>query len=175
MTAAMLIIGVLFGFALSVTLALFGILSMGGRFVDNAKAALAEAQSRLTGRQRLAAVPATARSGESESRQRALQEEVRVMQRLMEQARAEYAALGTELDKAAAELAATRSALGEKAQAVADLETRVQAERQSVVQLQDSLAERCAELAQSRRELRDLQTELSVLQSGTGCVVNGVQ
>jgi chromosome segregation ATPase len=170
MTAAMLIIGVLFGVALAVTLAVFGILSMDGRFADNAKAAAAQGLARLTGRRPRATVSAAGPNPESEARIRGLQEEIRVMQRLMEQGRSERTALGEEIERLRAERAAASTALGERDRTVAELEARVQAERTKCVQLHDSLAERSAELARSRREARDLQTELSVMQSGTGFI-----
>lgn len=168
MTAAMLIIGVLFGVALTVTLAIFGLLSMDGRFTDNAKAAAAQALAWLTGRRGRAPVPLLAPNPESEARVRGLQEEIRVMQRLMEQARAEHASLSGESERIRVELAAASAALGERDRTVAELEARVQEERAKCVQLHDSLAERCAELARSRRDVKDLATELSVLQSGAG-------
>lgn len=168
MTAAMLIIGVLFGVALSVTLATFGLLSMDGRFTDNAKAAAAQALAWMTGRRPRATANLAVANPESDTRVRGLQEEVRVMQRLMEQARAEHASLSGESERIRVAVAAANAALGERDRAVAELEGRVQEERAKCVQLHDSLAERCAELARSRREVKDLETELSVMQSGAG-------
>jgi chromosome segregation ATPase len=140
---------------------------MDGRFMDNAKVAAAQALAGLTGRRRTT-VALVAPNPESEARVRGLQEEIRVMQRLMEQARAEHASLSGESERVRVELAAASAALGERDRTVAELEARVQEERAKCVQLHDSLSERCAELARSRREVKDLETELSVLQSGAG-------
>jgi hypothetical protein len=87
MTFAMLIIGVLFGVALSVTVALFAILSMEGRFSDNLRATAGQALRRLTGRgpRPGAGLAAGSRAPEFEARLRTLTEEVRVMQRLLDQ------------------------------------------------------------------------------------------
>ncbi len=168
MTMAMFIVGLLFGVALTVTVALFGILSMDGRFRENLVAAASECRNRLTGRHRRGQASAPSRGIESDTRLRALQEEVRVMQRLMEQARVEREAQAEESRRAGAEVAALRGLLTEREAQVSARDAALAETTAAVITAREQLADRSAELARSRREAKDLETELGIVQSGTG-------
>lgn len=168
MAFAMAVIGVLFGIAFSVTVAFFGILSMDGRFTENLKAAAAEGRLRVTGRHRGVQLASPGRSAEADARLRGLQEEIKVMQRLMERARKEREAFTEDLNRSREDAAALRSTVTEGAERVSALELSLQHEANRNLQLSEELSARCAELARRKTEARDLETELSVAQSGAG-------
>lgn len=171
MVFGMFIVGLLFGLALAVTLALFGILSMGGRFIENLKAAAAAAQLRLTGRYPRTAVTIPVRGTESEARIRNLQEEVRVQQRLMEQARTEREAAAEESKRAREEITTLRDALAEHEGQLGERDTALKEAGAATAQVREELTAAKAELARSRRELKDLETELGIARSGAGLSV----
>jgi chromosome segregation ATPase len=168
MVLAMLLLGFLCGVALSVTLALFAILSMDGRFTENLACALAECRAWLTGGRRRQTPQGPARSPETDARVRGLQEEVKVMQRLIEQGRGERQAHVDAAAKVAEEVAGLRAAAGKRDEERAALEKELHERTAQVEKLREELAARAAELARSEREARDLQTELSVAASGAG-------
>lgn len=168
MAQAMFIIGILIGVALSATVALFGVLSMDGRFGDNLKAAATEARLRLTGRNRRLQVTVPGRNPETDARVRGLQEEIKVMQRLVEQGRAEGEAHAGASTRSAEQLAALQAAVVDRDQRILALEASLKEEGAAKSHLRDELALRSAELAGAKRDVRDLETELSVAQSGAG-------
>ena len=168
MTVAMLMAGLLFGVAFSVTLALFGILSMDGHFSANIKAAAAEIRARITGRHRKVRSAGPVRDIEGEAKLRALQEEVRVMQRLMDKTRVERESQVDEMRKARGEIASLRAAVGERDERLLGFEGTLRNETEKTGKLRDEFADQAALLAKSRREIKDLETELSVVQSGAG-------
>jgi chromosome segregation ATPase len=164
MTFAMLLIGILLGIALSALMALFGILSLEGSFGTNLRDAGSEARRRITG-QRVSGL--TGRDGSrdgagAELRARALQEEIRVMQRLLDQARCEREAQGERMKSAAEEVASLRTALEKLASDCEAMEAELRAARAERDSLRDEVTMRMAELEKTRRELRDLETELSL-------------
>ncbi len=167
----MLIVGLLFGIALALTLALFGILSMDGHFVENLKAAAIAARDRLTGRSPRATVSMPARGAESETRIRNLQEEIRVQQRLMEQARTEREAVAQESNQARQEIATLREALAERERELGLRDLALQEAGSVATRAREELAAANAELARSRRELKELETELGIARSGAGMSV----
>ena len=168
MKFAMLVVGLLFGIALSMTIAVFAALSMGGSFQENLKAASAELRAWITGRRRKMPASVSVRSVESETRIRALQEEIRVMQRLMDQARVTRETHTNEVSKATTEISALRAAAAERDERLAGMETMLREETARAGKAREELAELAAQLARSRQETKDLETELSVVQSGAG-------
>jgi hypothetical protein len=170
MVLAMAVIGLLFGVALTLTVAAFGVLSMDGRFAENLSAAARAAQARLTGRHRTAAAAtaAVARSPETEARIRGLQEEVKVMQRLLDQARVEREQNAATDLRTAEETAALRALVAERDEKIGALQEAARLESANAMRWREELARQAEELATARRELRDLETELSVAQSGAG-------
>lgn len=166
MAQAMFIIGILIGVTLSATVALFGVLSMDGQFGDNVKAAAAEARLRLTGRHRRLQVPVPGRNPESDARVRGLQEEIKVMQRLVEQGRAEREAHAAATEQSAEQLARLEAVLAERDQRNQALEASLKEEGTGKAHLRDEVSRVAAELAAARRDVRDLETELSVARSG---------
>jgi hypothetical protein len=162
MAHAMLIIGLLFGVMLSMTVALFAILRMDGRFGDNVRAALATALAWLTGRKRARSGMTIPCGNESEARIRGLQEEIKVMQRLAERERAERQSQVA----AIAALEAERTALQGR---IAGLEDKIDPQDSDTQRLRDDahrlraeLSERCADLSRAKIEIRDLTNELDM-------------
>lgn len=168
MVLAMALIGLLFGVALTVTVAVFAVLAMDGGFSDNLRLAARELQGRLTGRHRPAAPVVAARNPEADTRIRGLQEEIKVMQRLLEQGRAEREQAAEAARRAAEEIGALRAAVGERDEKAGAIQEAARAQAAEAGRLREELGRASAELATARRELRDLQTELSVAQSGAG-------
>jgi chromosome segregation ATPase len=99
---------------------------------------------------------------------RALQDENRLMQRLMQQARDEQGEIDARHKATVAELEAMCAVVSERERKIIELDEEARTERARALKLQDSLAQRGSELADARREVKDLQTELSVLQSDAG-------
>ena len=149
-------------------MALFGILSMDGHFQDNLKAAGTEIRARVTGRHRRSQSAGPVRDTGSETRIRALQEEVRVMQRLMDKERVERETQAAEMRKAQDEIVALRAAVSERDERMVSLDAALRDETAKTGKLREELAERSALLARSQQDNKDLETELSVAQSGAG-------
>jgi chromosome segregation ATPase len=168
MTLAMFIVGLLFGIALTLTLGFFAVLSTTGPFDENLRAVAAAIRGRLTGGHRKGQATAPTRSVEQDAKVRALQEEVRVMQRLMDKERVERQVHKDELQSATAEVAALRTRITERDERLAGLEATIQEKIGEAGKLRDELAERCAELASARQQVKDLETEINVMQSGAG-------
>jgi len=168
MTFAMAIVGLLFGIVLTLTLGLFVVLSMGGRFQENLRVVAAEIRARLTGNRRGTRTSTPTRAVEHEAKIRALQEELRVMQRLMDKERAESETHKNETRTAMAEASSLRVAISERDERLAALEATVQQKIGEAVSLRDELAERSAELARTNRQVKDLETEINVVQSRAG-------
>ncbi len=168
MTLAMLIVGLLFGIALCLTIAVFAVLSIGGHFPENLKAAAVELRARLTSRNRKPRSSAPARTVETEARMRALQEEIRVMQRLMDQARVDREMHASEMQKATEEISALRIVADDRGERLAAVEKLLSEETVKTGKLRDELADVSAQFARSRQEIKDLETELSLAQSGAG-------
>jgi chromosome segregation ATPase len=168
MTVAMLMAGLLFGIAFSVTLALFGIMSMDGHFKANVINAAAEIRRRITGRHRKARSTGPVRDIEGEAKLRALQEEVRVMQRLMDKSRVDRESQVDEMRRAKEEIVTLRAAVTERDERLLSVEATLHNETGKTGKLRDEFADQAALLAKSRREIKDLETELSVVQSGAG-------
>jgi chromosome segregation ATPase len=122
----------------------------------------------ITGRRRKTPHPVSVRSVESETRIRALQEEIRVMQRLMDQARVTRETHTNEVSKATTEISALRAAAGERDERLAGMETMLREETARAGKMREEVAELAAQLARSKQETKDLETELSVVQSGAG-------
>ncbi len=170
MYAGFILIGVIFGLTLALTVGLFYVLSLEGEFKANLRAAGLEVRDRVTGRRRYMPAVSGERRVEPDPRVRALQEELRVANRLMEQVRAEHQASAEQTHQASERTQALHLGLAERDLCIAGLEEQVKtlAERQEA--LRQQLADRCEQLARSQRDVRDLQTELDVLQSGVDVV-----
>lgn len=168
MTLAMLLVGLLFGVALSITAALFAVLGMGGHFRRNLRAARVELRRWLTGRNRRTPHQVPVPTIENETQIRSLREEIRVMQRMLDQARVEREAHKDELQEATGEIAALRVSVSGRSDQLAAMETALRGEAEKAVKLREEMAALSAELARSKREARDLETEISLLQSSSG-------
>ncbi len=167
MLMAMVILGLVFGIALSVTIALFAVLSMEGGFRDNLLAVSHHTLRRLTGRVPKTVPGSTAgRQLEAETRLRAMTEEAKVLHRLVDQTRVERDQLKIEIQA----IAKAREQLQLDAQVrdarIAELVASLQTESGRVVHLREEAGSLAAEIARLRTEVRDLQMELNVAQSG---------
>jgi chromosome segregation ATPase len=164
----MLVVGLLFGVALTLTVGFFAVLSMGGQFGDNLRQAAAEIKARITGTHRKAQAPGPGRPVEQDARMRALQEEVRVMQRLMDKERVEREGQKEEIRNSLAEVSSLRARVAEREERVVALEAASGEQMTAASKLRDELAERSAELARAKQQVKDLETEINVVQSGAG-------
>jgi chromosome segregation ATPase len=168
MLFAMFLMGLLFGVALAVTLALFAVLAMDGRFADNVVAAARFGRDRLTGRLPRAEATTVIRSPESDARLRALQEEIRVQQRLLEQARVEREGHTAEVQQLQLDLTSLREANAGCEQRIGERDAALRESTAVAARAREELALANAELARARREAKDLETELGVARSGAG-------
>lgn len=168
MTLAAFVIGLFLGLALTATIAFFGVLSMEGSFRENLSAAAREARARLTGRHRRGSGTSPARSLEADGKMRTLQEEVKIMQRLMDQARNERQTHAEVAAMAATQMKELRDMIAKREEAILAAQVQFREACDHTTTLREELATRSAELAATRRDLRDIETELSVVQSGAG-------
>jgi chromosome segregation ATPase len=164
----MLVVGLLFGVALTLTVGFFAVLSMGGQFGDNLRQAAAEIRARITGTHRKGQAPSPGRPAEQDARMRALQEEVRVMQRLMDKERVEREGQKEENRNSLAEITSLRARLAEREEQVVALEAASAEQMAAASKMRDELGERSAELARAKQQVKDLETEINVVQSGAG-------
>lgn len=162
----MAIVGFLFGITLTVTVGVFAVLSMEGGFAENLRAAALEARRRITGQHRPVATAAV-RSTELDNRVRGLQEEIKVMQRLLDQGRVERETQLAAATKATEDIATLRAAVIARDERIAEMDQAGRSSSDETLRLREQLGSRDAELATARRDLRDLETELSLAQSGS--------
>jgi chromosome segregation ATPase len=168
MTVAMIIVGLLFGVALTVTLGIFAVLSMGGPFGENLRMAAAAIKAKLMGGPRAAGATSPTRSAEHDAKTRSLQEELRIMQRLMDKERVEREAQKEEIRSRTDEVSSLRGRIAERDERLAALQVTLEKQQSETVRVRDELAERSAELARARQQAKDFETELNVVQSGAG-------
>lgn len=166
MVLAMAIVGFLIGITLTITVGVFGVLSMDGGFAENLRAAGLELRRRITGQHRQPPAAAV-RSAEVDNRVRGLQEEVKVMQRLLEQGRVERETLLAAARQSAEDMEALRAGITTRDERIAAMDEAGRSSSDETLRLREQLGSRDAELATARRDLRDLETELSLAQSGS--------
>ncbi len=162
----MFIVGLLLGVILVLTVAVFGLLNMEGRFMDNARLAAREAREVLSGRARRAQLAAVISGPDGQARLRALQEEVRVMQRLMDKAQSEAEAQTDATQRAREQVEELRARLAERDERLDARDLELTEANAALREARDKLHEQGVENSRLRGHVRDLETELSVLQSG---------
>lgn len=170
MYAGFILIGVFFGLALAVTVGLFYVLGLDGSFRANLEATARELCDRVTGRRRYVPGVTGERRQDVDPRVRSLQEELRLANRLLEQARSGQQGDAEQARRAVEENATLRQDLAARDGRIGELEAQLQAATGRQEALREQLAERAEQLARSQRDVRDLQTELDVLQSGVSVV-----
>ncbi len=170
MYAAFMFMGALFGVALSVTVGLFYVLSLGGDFKASLRDAAGQLRDQLTGRRRLQPQQPGEPRVEVDTRVRSLQEELRVVHRLLDQTRGEREAHGQEIRNTADQIRQLQQGVLERDARILDLDGELNQQRGQLQALREQLAERAAELARAQRQARDLQTEIDVLNSGIDLV-----
>lgn len=170
MYAAFIFIGVLFGVAMSITLSLFYVLSLGGDFRANLHSVALELRDRLTGRRRPLQQAAEGQKAEADPRIRSLQEELRMANRLLEQARREREEQVAEVARARERAEEMAGEINERDARILTLETESSRQAPQLEALREELAARTAELGRARREIKDLQVEIDVLGAGAGLV-----
>lgn len=157
-----LLIGLLFGIALTAVLAVFLVLLA-------APATRAELRAgRLPWRELLGLTPrhVPERRAEPDPRLQALQQELKVTQRLVDQARADREAHQAEVKRLQDELDGLRAALAERDQQHREVRESLDNELERARQLEADASARADDLSRANSELKDLRTELDVLQSG---------
>lgn len=170
MYAAFIFIGVLFGVAMSITLALFYVLSLGGDFRGNLHAVAIELRDRLTGRRRSAPAAGEGQRVEADPRIRSLQEELRMANRLLDQTRNERETQAAEIARAGERAEQLAAEINERDARILTLETESSRQAPQLQTLREELATRSAELGRARREIKDLQVEIDVLGAGARLV-----
>lgn len=105
---------------------------------------------------------------------RALEADLRVAQRIAEQARAEHTTLTTDLDGVGAELAALRTRAAGHDELVRKLKSEIQHECSKTARLRQELADRAEEMVRTTVQLRDVQNELGVSQVGSDVVIDQI-
>ncbi len=109
-------------------------------------------------------------SSERDRKFRALEAESRVAKRKLEQADVDLAAAHTEAEELLAELEQFRKQEDGSAAELQDLRAQLAEECEKTKSLRAALTERAEEGIRASVELRDAQTELSVVQAGTEAV-----
>ncbi|CAG0937847.1 hypothetical protein GPROT2_00022 [Gammaproteobacteria bacterium] len=170
MYGAFIFMGALFGVALSVTVGLFYVLSLGGDFKSSLHDVAGQLRDRLTGRRRYQPQVSGERRVESDNRVRSLQEELRVANRLLDQARAEREAREQQASQGADQLRELQQQVLERDERILALEGQLGQQAPQLQALREQLAERASQLAQAQRQAKDLQMEIEVLHSGVDVV-----
>ncbi|GIK34613.1 MAG: hypothetical protein BroJett010_11720 [Gammaproteobacteria bacterium] len=170
MYGAFIFMGALFGVALSVTVGLFYVLSLGGDFQASLRDAAGQLRDRITGRRRYQPQVTGERRVETDNRVRSLQEELRVANRLLEQARGEREANDQQARQGADQVRELQQAVLEREERILALESQVGQYSPQLQELREQLAERTMQLVQAQRQARDLQMEIEVLNSGVDVV-----
>ena len=170
MYGAFIFMGALFGVALSVTVGLFYVLSLGGDFQASLRDAAGQLRDRITGRRRYQPQVSGERRVESDNRVRSLQEELRVANRLLDQARAEREAREQQASQGADQLRELQQQVLERDERILALEGQLGQQAPQLQALREQLAERASQLAQAQRQAKDLQMEIEVLHSGVDVV-----
>jgi chromosome segregation ATPase len=157
-----LLIGLLFGIALSAVLAVFVVLLASPATRAGLRA------GRVPWRDLLGLAPRSLpeRRVEPDPRLQALQQELKITQRLVDQARNEREAHQAEVRRLGEELAAISATLAERDQQHREARESLELELERARQLEADVAARADELSRANSELKDLRTELDVLQSG---------
>jgi chromosome segregation ATPase len=157
----LIFIGLLFGVMLSGIAVGFVVIRSGGP--------LKESLFGTNARMPALKAPGAADDGaaEPDKRQKALMEELRVTQRLVDQGRIERETFAAESKARQAGLEKLQQQLGERDLRIEELEALVAALREKNEALLTQLSERTEELSRVSLELKDVRTEIEVAESGT--------
>lgn len=166
-----LLMGLLFGIALAALLGLFLVLLASAENRAELRA------GRLPYRQLLGLEPRVVpeRRSEPDPRLQALQQELKVTQRLVDQARVQREAHQAEVQRLTTELAELRAQRAGSDESCRATQATLEREVERARELEQELAARADELSRANGELKDLRIELDVLQSGEGMTATQVQ
>ncbi|MEO8223687.1 MAG: hypothetical protein ABI661_02695 [Gammaproteobacteria bacterium] len=170
--AGLIFIGLLFGLILGGSLVGFVVVRAGGPLKESLFGN--DARKPAFG----GPAPAPELTPEAEKRVRALQEELRVANKLLDQDRVEREERDKAAKAAADELAGFRTQLADRNSRIADSEAARRESAQQVDELLGRLGERTEQLAKVALELKDTRMELDVNESGstvTSAQVNQLQ
>lgn len=165
-----LVMGVLFGLALSIVLGTFLIILQS----EENRALLRAGRLPILHLLGLRSEPPPEKRPDLEPRLRAVQDELRVTQRLVDQARVEREGREAERKALDEELAALRTQLDDRARQVEELQAAVELARERTRILEEDVSMRSDELSRANTTLKDLRTELDVVQSADGVTVSQV-
>jgi chromosome segregation ATPase len=157
-----LVMGLLFGLAMALVLGAFLVLL---QTAEN-RALLRAGRLPILHLLGLRHEPPPEKRPDLEPRLRALQEELRVTQRLVDQARVEREARQAEQRQRDEELATLRAQLAERTARCEELAAVVAGEQDRARGLEEQVSTRSDELSRANMTLKDLRTELDVVQSG---------
>jgi chromosome segregation ATPase len=166
-----LLMGLLFGIALTAVMGVFLILLASPEHRAELRA------GRLPYRQLLGleARVVPERRAEPDPRLQALQQELKVTQRLVDQARAAREAHQAEVQRLNDELVELRSQLAARDEVYRETQATLDRELERARDLEQDVSTRADELSRANSELKDLRIELDVLQSGEGMTATQVQ
>lgn len=156
--AGMIFIGLLFGMILGGTLVGFIVVRSGGP--------LKESLFGDEGRQPAFKGKAPEAPAEPDARQKALLEEVRVMQKLLDQGRIEREQQDKAANAAAGESAALRGQVADRDARIGELEAALRAAGLRVDELMEQIGARTEELTRVSLQLKDARLELDISESG---------
>lgn len=159
----LIFIGLLFGLLLSGLAVAFVVVRAGGPV----KESLFGTDGRLPVLGKKAPAPAPEPAGGSDRRFQAMQEEMRVLQRLVDQGQVERQQFNAERKEFQAELDRRQQHLAERDARIGELTAAAGVARQRAEELQQQLGARIEEISRLSVELKDVRTELSVAESGT--------
>lgn len=159
--AGLIFIGLLFGVILGGSVVGFIVVRSGGRL----KESLFGDEARRPAFKGAAAGPEV--TTEADIRNKALLEELRVSQKLLDQGRIERELHDKATKAAAAELATERSKVADRDVRIQALEASLREATLRVDQALGQLSERSEELAKVSLQLKDVRMELDVTESGT--------
>jgi chromosome segregation ATPase len=173
-TFGFMLIGAIFGGILSLLLVVFYLLRSEATLRDGAAEIVEILKERISGRRRVAPGEAAVRSPEQEQRLRVLQEEAKILQRLLEQEKVAREAADTARLAVETQRTELQARLARSAEQLAELESRLTAGFSDTQRVQTDLAESSRIMAEMAQQIRDLQTELDVGRSGSAVLAEQV-
>jgi chromosome segregation ATPase len=168
--AGLIFIGLLFGVILSGIAVGFIVIRAGGPIKESLFGAEGNRPA-FGGKPQVPAPPAI----ESDSRVKAMQEEIKVMQRLIDQGRGEREQHQKEAKAAADSLAAARAQVAERDARIGALEAQLMTESGKAADLMMQLSDRTEQLSRVSLQLKDARLELDVSSSSSSDEVTSSQ
>lgn len=166
--AGLIFIGLLFGILLSGIVVGFIVVRSGGPIKESLF-------GNGDGKLKLGAKPSnTELAVETDTRVRALQEDLRISQKLLDQGRIEREQNSKAAKVAAEEIAGVRQQCADRDGRILALECELRDGRQRYEDLLGLLSDRTEELAKASAQLKDARTELEVSESGSTVTISQI-